>query len=244
MLKIKDVSLVKKSAKILSRITHEIPRNKITLLLGESGSGKSSLLRCMAQLESNYEGEISYQGQCIKNLPPKERGRLIGFVSQNYALFPHMDALGNCTQPQVLNRGVSKRLAIERAREMFFSLGIEKLSSAYPHELSGGQQQRVAIARAALLSPLFLLLDEPTSALDPENTNRLIEILMRLGSRGVGLVIASQDIGFASKVFDTILFLEGGALRETACDRVNLGERLRRFMNPSHGLKFAMNLIH
>src|SRR5271156_2526260 len=183
MLKIKDLSLVKKGAPILSRIHCEIPSKKITLLLGESGSGKSSLLRCIAQLESNYEGEISYQGQLIKNLSPWERGRLIGFVSQNYALFPHMDALGNCTQPLIKNLGVSKKEALERAMEKFFSLGIEKLGSAYPHELSGGQQQRVAIARAAVLSPLLLILDEPTSALDPENTNRLIEILLRLGSR-------------------------------------------------------------
>jgi ABC-type polar amino acid transport system ATPase subunit len=233
MLKIKDLFLVKKRAQILSRIHCEIPSKKITLLLGESGSGKSSLLRCIAQLESNYEGDISYQGQFIKNLSPRERGSLIGFVAQNYALFPHLDALGNCTQPLIKNLGVSKRQALERAMEMFFSLGIEKLGSAYPHELSGGQQQRVAIARAAVLSPLFLILDEPTSALDPENTNRVIEILLKLTSRGVGLIIASQDIAFAYKVFDIILFLEGGILRETACDKVNIGEKLRRFMNPS-----------
>jgi ABC-type polar amino acid transport system ATPase subunit len=233
MLKIKDLSLVKKGAPILSRITHEIPSQKITVLLGESGSGKSSLLRCMAQLESNYEGEISYQGKPVKNMPPRERGRLVGFVSQNYPLFPHMDAIGNCTQPLIKNLGVSKSEALELAREMFFSLGIEKLGSSYPHELSGGQQQRVAIARASLLAPLFLILDEPISALDPENTNRLIEMLMGLARRNAGIVIASQDIAFASKIFDAILFLEGGTLKVTAEKKDDLGENLRRFMNPS-----------
>jgi ABC-type polar amino acid transport system ATPase subunit len=230
MLKIKKLSLAKKRKQILAEMEFEIPRSAVTLLLGKSGSGKTSLLRCLAQLESRYAGEIDYAGASLKELTSKERCRLIGFVSQSYALFPHMTALDNCTQPLTL-LGYSKKEAQEKTRAHFAFLGIEKLADAYPHELSGGQQQRVAIARALGLDPLFLLLDEPTSALDPENTERLIEILKRLQESGKGIVIASQDMSFAAKIFDRAILIEEGTIVEAAHDKTQIGEGLNRFLS-------------
>jgi ABC-type polar amino acid transport system ATPase subunit len=230
MLEINQLFLTKKKNKILTSIDCVIPRDKITLLLGKSGSGKTSLLRCLAQLEAGYKGKISFGKSSIKNLSQKERCRLIGFVSQSYALFPHMNALDNCARPLCNTLGYSKKEAREKIREIFSLLDIEKYSAAYPHELSGGQQQRVAIARALALDPIFLLLDEPTSALDPENTHRLVEILRKIQKEGKGIIIASQDMAFSAKIFDRALFLEEGKVVEVIDDQTQAGENLSRFL--------------
>ncbi len=214
MLKIKNVSLVKRKVPILKGISCEILRGEMTILLGKSGSGKTSLLRCIAQLESKYEGMIFFSDQPIHLLSPKDRCGLIGYVSQSYGLFPHMNALDNCTRPLRIFFGCSESEARKRVKELFVFLALEKFARSYPHELSGGQQQRVAIARALVLNPSFLLLDEPTSALDPENTDRLVEILKEFRGRGMGIAIASQDMAFVSKVFDRGIFLEEGVLVE------------------------------
>ena len=192
MLKIKNVSLTKKKVPILKEISCEILRGKMTLLLGKSGSGKTSLLRCIAQLESRYEGMISFSDQPIHRLLQKDRCKLLGSVSQSYGLFPHMNALDNCTRSLRIFLNCNESEAQERVRKMFAFLAVEKGALSYPHELSGGQQQRVAIARALVLNPSFLLLDEPTSALDPENTERLIEILKELRRNGIGVAIATR----------------------------------------------------
>jgi|SRR5579872_5695896 len=231
MLKIKNLSLAKKKASLLTRVNYEIPREKITLLLGKSGSGKTSLLRCLAQLECNYEGEISFNNKALLGLTAKERAKLVGFVSQSYALFPHMNALDNCTNPLRTLLGCSKQESQQKAKEMFAFLNIERFLSAYPHELSGGQQQRVAIARALVLDPLFLLLDEPTSALDPENRQLLIEILQKLKKEGKGIIIASHDMAFAGEVLDRALFLEEGALIESIEDKAASSYKLNGFLS-------------
>ena len=230
MLKVENLTLMKKKIAILSRIHCEISAGRTTLLLGKSGSGKTSLLRCLAQLETGYEGEITYAGRSIREHVSKERCRLMGFVPQSYALFPHMNVLDNCIHPQWTVLRLSQKEAREKALEMAAVLDIGNLISSYPHELSGGQQQRAAIARALLLDPHFLLLDEPTSALDPENTDRLIELLKKLRGEGRGIVIASQDMVFASKIFDRALYLEEGHLLEAADDKNSIGDKLMRFL--------------
>jgi polar amino acid transport system ATP-binding protein len=202
MLEVKNLSVVKrKGEKILKSVSVTIPLGRITLLLGKSGSGKTTLLRCMAQLERDYSGEIWNGGQNI------------GFVPQNYALFPHLSALENCVQPRSLR--VGKQQAREEAEKMLGEFGMGAYGNAYPHELSGGQQQRVAIARSLMLEPSLLLLDEPTSSLDPANTDLLIGVIQRLKGEGKGLVISSQDMGFAAKILDRTYFLEDGLIVET-----------------------------
>ncbi len=207
MLKIKQLSL----RKILNDISLEVPEQKITLLLGKSGSGKTSLLRCIAQLEKEYTGEIAYYNQSLSSLTSQVRCQVVGFVPQFFALFPHMTILDNCAKALQL-LGESKASAYEKVRNTLQSLDMEKYADRKPHQLSGGQQQRVVIARALVLNPAFLLFDEPTSALDPENTQLFIEILRNF--KGKGILIATQDMTFAEQVLDRAYFLENGCLIE------------------------------
>jgi len=193
---------------ILQEISLEIPENKITILLGKSGSGKTTLLRCIAHFEKNYTGEILYQGQPLSGLSVKERCRVLGFVPQSFALFPHMTLLHNCAQPLRLQGDIS---AESKALKMLDALDMGAFADRKPHELSGGQQQRGAIARALVLEPAYLLFDEPTSALDPENTERFVEILRQFNR---GILIATQDMAFAAKVLDRAFFMENGTLVE------------------------------
>ncbi len=230
MLKV-EISLKKKRKALLDQIECNFPLGRTTLLLGKSGSGKTSLLRCIAQLEADYTGEILWGTGALKMLTPKERSQLLGFVPQSYALFPHMTAFDNCMRPLRNLHGYSKMEAKAKVDELFAFLDIAKYTSAYPQELSGGQQQRVAIARALALSPLFLLLDEPTSALDPENTQRLVEILKQLRELGKGIILSTQDMAFAKATFDRALFLEEGMVVEAAEGRDEMGVKLSHFLS-------------
>lgn len=219
MLCVKNLSLKKTKQKkeflLLDDITIEIEKERITLLLGKSGSGKTSLLRCIAQLEKDYIGTVDYDGKGMQTFSHRERSQIVGFVAQNYALFPFMTVLDNCAHPLRKVLGKTKKEAYEKVRERLASLEMLKYQDTHPYELSGGQQQRVAIVRALVLDPVFLLFDEPTSALDPENTDLLVKIILKLKSEGKGIVIASQDMAFASKILDQVYFLEDGKFVET-----------------------------
>jgi polar amino acid transport system ATP-binding protein len=225
MLKIKNLSL----GSILRDISLEIPEKRITLLLGKSGSGKTTLLRCIAHLEKNYSGEILYQGQHLSRMSSQERCRILGFVPQSFALFPHMTILDNCAQSLRL-QGESKESAYAKALKTLDSLDMAAFADRKPHELSGGQQQRAAIVRALVLDPAFLLFDEPTSALDPENTELFIEILREFKK---GILIASQDMAFAAKILDRAFFMENGTLIEQydQSEPLSLESRLGKFLD-------------
>lgn len=219
MLRIRNLSLKKikhhKVFPILRDLSFDVPRNKISLFLGKSGSGKTTVLRCLAQLEKEYEGEILYGERSLKEFSAAERCQIIGFVSQSYALFPFMNVLDNCAHPLRVVMRMSRQEAYEKSDQIMGSLGIGHLAHSFPHQLSGGQQQRVAIARALALNPMFLLLDEPTSALDPENTKLLIQILAELTEEGRGVVISSQDMHFSAQILSRAFFLEEGTIVET-----------------------------
>src|SRR3990167_544681 len=221
MLNINNISLQKnkegKKNMLLKGISLEIHAKRLSLFLGKSGSGKTSLLRCIAQLEKEYEGEVTYNGKNLSTMLPKERCQVLGFVPQSFALFPHMNVLENCLHPLTLRSSKKNKALYEEVEKILLSLDMGKYILSRPQTLSGGQQQRIAIARALLLDPSFLLFDEPTSALDPENTNLFKEIIQRLLMEGKGVVISTQDMLFAEMIFDRSFFLEEGALVES-CD--------------------------
>jgi polar amino acid transport system ATP-binding protein len=229
MLKVKNLSLVKSRGTVLQDISLEIPEKRISLLLGKSGCGKTSILRCITQLENQYTGEILINSQPVNAMSARERSQAMGFVPQSFALFPHLNIRDNCLQPLRLT-GLSKEAAGKKVKATLESLDIGSLSDRKPHELSGGQQQRAAIARALVLDPAFLLFDEPTSALDPENTELFISILRQLCSKGI--IIASQDMAFAAKVLDRAFFMENGKLlQHYDSGLLSLNSKLGQFLS-------------
>ena len=226
MLSIKSLTFPKR----LQNISITIFSGQVTLLLGKSGSGKTSLLRCIAQLEKEYSGEINYQKQSLKNLSPQKRCQLIGFMSQSYDLFPHMTVFQNCAQPLSKQKLFSNLEIKEQVISMPKKFDIEFLSKRMPYQLSGGQKQRVALARTLLLNPSFILLDEPSSALDPENTQILIQLIRESKQSGVGWIISTQDMEFAKKVLDQAYFLEEGRVAECYSFPLPLNSKLKEFL--------------
>lgn len=217
MLTINKLSLRKgsPSKQVLNNISACFKESDISLLMGKSGAGKSSLMRCVAQLETAYKGEIFFNDQSIQGLSAFQRAQTLGYISQGYALFPHLTALENCTQPLEVVLKLKKSEAKQKAFGVMESLGMAEYSASYPCELSGGQQQRIAIARALTLAPQILLLDEPSSALDPENSAQLAKILKELASRGTTIIISTQDMLFAEHLKATVYLIENGCLKET-----------------------------
>lgn len=208
----------KKSPNVLDGVTFELQQGRITTFMGHSGAGKTTLLKCIANLHTEYQGIITYDGKDVRSLSPSERVSTIGFVLQQFHLFPHFTVLKNCTYALVSVVGMNEQEAKKRAQQVLESLGMSSYMNYYPPQLSGGQQQRLAIARALVLQPKVLLLDEPTSALDPESKKSLEVLLLDLNARGLTLVISSHDMPFIKRVMDQVYFMENGKLIE-AWDR-------------------------
>lgn len=208
MLEAKNIEL----KKILKAISCQVERQKVTLFMGPSGAGKSSLLRVLAGIEKRYSGDVILQGVDTKKLSDKERAKKIGFISQNFTLFPHQTILQACVQPLRLTLSLSKDEAYNKVEVNFKKFGMLDLMKRYPNELSGGQRQRVCIIRALGLDPEFLLLDEPTSALDKENALLLGEVLLALKEEGRGIALATHDMNFAKYIGGNIYTLSDGKL--------------------------------
>lgn len=203
----KNITCKYKRESVLKHISFSLEKGRITTFMGKSGAGKTTLLRCIANLHTNYEGVITFEKQDLKKLTPLERATNLGYVFQQFHLFPHFTALQNCTY-------ALKDDAEEIAIQTLNLLGMSSYIHAFPSQLSGGQQQRVAIARALVLRPKILLLDEPTSALDPESKKSLESLLLDLRAQGITLALSSHDMSFIRKVMDRIYYLEGGSLVE------------------------------
>lgn len=235
MISINNLNLAFDGKKVLNNISLSIPQERITVLLGKSGAGKTSLLRCIGFLESRYQGTITVDESEIKNMTSKKRAETVGFVFQQFNLFPHLNVLQNCMQPLQVVEKLYEDEAETRAREALRLVDMEEHANKNIGQISGGQQQRVAIARALCLNPKVLLLDEPTSALDPGTTNELCELLKKLKSQGVTLVLTSHDMGFVEKLMDNLFLLESGIIAEhfdsTQSDSPKTGGKLEQFMN-------------
>jgi cystine transport system ATP-binding protein len=230
-------------AVILKDISIRIPEGSVTALVGPSGGGKSTLLRCINLLEIPTLGMIRLGEEKLSFAPGQKTGwqaiqkirRQTGMVFQNFQLFPHQTAIENVMEGLVTVLRWPKGKARERAMELLTKVGMAHKADAWPSTLSGGQQQRVAIARALAPSPRVLLCDEPTSALDPELSAEVVDVLGRLASEGTTMVMATHDLRLASKIANDVVFLEAGSVVETGSAR-NIftapeRERTKRFIS-------------
>lgn len=197
---------------VLKEVTFTIPKQRITAFIGRSGAGKTSLLRCCAHLTTGYTGQLMVDNRALASFSNQERVHSIGFVFQQFNLFPHMTVLENCTAPLQHENALSQEKITARAEELLTMVGMVSYAGRYPHQLSGGQQQRVAIARALMLQPSILLFDEPTSALDPESTSMLATVLKNLLAHGITVAYASHDMQFIAATQDRIYLMEDGQI--------------------------------
>jgi ABC-type polar amino acid transport system ATPase subunit len=223
----------KNSMPILKNVSFELRKGRITTFMGQSGAGKTTLLKCIANLCPHYEGDILYNSQNLKQLTSVERASTIGFVLQQFHLFPHLSVLQNCTYALIESLALSKEEAAERAIEVLKQLNMLPWIQSYPTQLSGGQQQRVAIARALVLRPKILLLDEPTSALDPDSKKSLEALLIDLHSQGVTVALSSHDMPFIRKMMDIVYFMENGEIVEEwdqKIENLTSKEKIKQFL--------------
>ncbi|MFJ9149753.1 amino acid ABC transporter ATP-binding protein [Streptomyces sp. NPDC102270] len=224
-----DIRSVHKSfgpLEVLKGIDLAVRTGEVTVILGPSGSGKSTLLRTVNHLEKVDKGTISVDGALVGyrrsgdklyELPEREvlRQRTrIGFVFQNFHLFPHLTVLDNVVEAPVSALKRPRKEAVEAARRLLDRVGLADKADTYPRQLSGGQQQRVAIARALALEPRLLLFDEPTSALDPELVGEVLDVIKDLAQQGTTMIVVTHEIGFAREVADTVVFMDDGRIVE------------------------------
>lgn len=214
MLKVSNLTLIQNNKCFLYDVSCQLSPGKITTFIGESGAGKTTLFRCIAQLNELYTGSVLYNNTPISSYSLAQRIHIVGFVSQETTLFPHMTVLENCMHPIVSMLKLNKKAAKEKALQLLELLDIQNLGNRLPHSLSGGQQQRAAIARALGLNPRILLLDEVTSSLDPHSEDKLQQILKNLCAADVTIAISSHDMRFVRNVFDRVYFMERGRIAE------------------------------
>lgn len=204
-----------KNTEVLKSISFDVKDSEIAVVVGKSGAGKTTLMRCINGLEDFDSGEFILNGEHIKNNSDmkKIRGK-IGMVFQNFNLFPHMTVLENIVEAPINVFGENKEDAIKKGKELLKMVGLEDKGDNYPFQLSGGQQQRVAIARACALKPDVICFDEPTSALDPESIQNVIDVIKKLKQNGMAIIIVTHDIGFCDVIADKIIRLEAGYIKE------------------------------
>jgi ABC-type polar amino acid transport system ATPase subunit len=200
---------------VLAGVDLLVDRGEVIVIAGPSGSGKSTMLRCVNGLETADRGEIKFDGRPVK--PGKGLSALraeIGFVFQQFHLFPHMSVLDNICLAPMKVKGVAREAARERGEELLTRVGIAEKAHQFPAELSGGQQQRVAIARALAMDPKLMLFDEPTSALDPEMIREVLDVMRDLARDGMTMLVVTHEMGFAREVCDRLVFIDGGLIVE------------------------------
>ena len=232
---------------VLKGVSLTARKGDVVAILGSSGSGKSTFLRCLNLLEQPNQGRITVAGEPMRLKPgklgalvpedPRQIERLrarLGMVFQQFNLWAHMTILQNVTEAPIHVLGLSRAEAMERAERLLAKVGVWDKRDAYPSHLSGGQQQRVAIARALAMEPEVMLFDEPTSALDPELVGEVLKVMRDLAGEGRTMLVVTHEIGFAREVSDHVMFLHQGQVEEEGPPSAVLGqprsERLRQFL--------------
>jgi polar amino acid transport system ATP-binding protein len=199
-------------------VNAEVRKGEVVVVCGPSGSGKSTLIRTVNRLEEIDRGQISFDGQNIhdRKLSLNAYRSRIGFVFQQFNLFPHLSVLENITLSPMRVNGLKRAEAERKAADLLSRVGLSNKASAYPAQLSGGQQQRVAIARALAMNPPAMLFDEPTSALDPEMVGEVLNVMKSLAQEGMTMMCVTHEMGFAREVADRVWFMDAGKILETA----------------------------
>ncbi|MEO6032752.1 MAG: amino acid ABC transporter ATP-binding protein [Burkholderiaceae bacterium] len=216
MIEVKNVSKWYGSFQVLIDCTTSIRKGEVVVVCGPSGSGKSTLIKTVNALEPFQKGDIVVDGISIsdpKTNLPKLRAR-VGMVFQHFELFPHLSVTENLTlaQIKVLNRSADE--AMTRGLKMLDRVGLLAHKDKFPGQLSGGQQQRVAITRALSMDPIVMLFDEPTSALDPEMVGEVLDVMVKLAHEGMTMMVVTNEMGFAKKVSDRVIFMDVGRIVE------------------------------
>lgn len=201
---------------VLKDVDMTVNENEVVCLIGASGSGKSTILRCLNFLEIKDSGNIFIGGEKIErdiNDLNQVRAR-VGMVFQHFHLFPHMTVIENIVEAPIHVKKVPKEQAYKDARELLKKVGLSDKESVYPGKLSGGQKQRVAIARALAMKPEVMLFDEPTSALDPELVGEVLSTMKSLASEGMTMIVVTHEMGFAREVADWVVYMHDGRIVE------------------------------
>ncbi len=222
---------------VLKGINFSVEEGEVVVIIGPSGSGKSTLLRCINGLEDISSGELIVDGIRVHDRKA-DLNRLrteIGFVFQQFNLYPHMTVAQNIMLAPMKVRKLSRKEAEERCMKLLERVGIPEQANKYPENLSGGQQQRVAIARALAMEPKIMLFDEPTSALDPEMINEVLEVMVDLARGGMTMVVVTHEMGFARRVADRVVFMDEGRILEEGTPEHFFqnpeNERTKRFLD-------------
>ena len=222
---------------VLRDINLSVTRGEVISVIGSSGSGKSTMLRCINLLEKPTGGEIFYRGVNIQDKSVKltEYRTKVEMVFQQFNLFNNMTALDNCVKPQMIVLKRTKEEATKIALEFIEKVGMSAYLNAKPAQLSGGQKQRIAIARALSMNPEVILFDEPTSALDPEMVGEVLEVMQNLAKAGYTMIVVTHEMGFAREVSDRVVFMDGGYIVEEGTPEEIFGnakqERTKQFLS-------------
>ena len=218
MIRFQDVHKWFGKLHVLNNINLHVQQGEVVVICGPSGSGKSTLIRTINRLEPIDKGKLIVDGMDLSD-PKTNINKLraeIGFVFQQFNLYPHLNVLSNITLAPIKIRKIGKREAQEQAMALLERVGLTEKKDTYPSELSGGQQQRVAIARSLAMKPKIMLFDEPTSALDPEMIGEVLAVMKDLASTGMTMCVVTHEMGFASEVADRIIFIDQGEILEEA----------------------------
>lgn len=218
LIRVEDLHKSFGSLQVLKGVSETISKGEVVSIIGPSGGGKSTFLRCLNLLETPTSGRIYFEGTDItdKSVDINLHRQKMGMVFQHFNLFPHKTIKENITLAPIKLLGKSKEEADKRAMELLERVGLAEKADSYPSQLSGGQKQRIAIVRSLAMDPDVILFDEPTSALDPEMVGEVLELMKQLAREGMTMVVVTHEMGFAKEVGSRVIFIDSGQIKEQA----------------------------
>lgn len=235
MLEAKNIEKSFSKLKVLNKINLTVEKGERVVIIGPSGSGKSTFLRCLNLLEKPNKGEVIYNGKVITDNNKLEMRKKIGMVFQSFNLFKNLTVLENLTLAPVKEKILTEKEANKKAAELLKEISLHDKRDAYPSNLSGGQQQRVAIARSLMMNPDIILFDEPTSALDPEMIEDVLNLMKKVATEGMTMIVVTHELDFAKDIATKVLFMDKGViLEEGTPDEIfnhPKTERLKEFLS-------------